>query len=336
MKYRYKTIASLLALTLMLGGSALAADAPIATAPETSTTAEAVTAQPNNLSTTGAIAEAGKTDYGYQILIDDTLIVNLPAEGCAPIYDVRDGSVSTLTADQLEKGMHIAVLYGANTPMALSLPPQISQIKALVVMPEIMTTVVDTFDRMESGAYINPTATLVLHVSDETPIYDMNGAKVTAEEFAADNAAEKDSQSEYAVFYSVATFSLPPQTSPVLMLELDTPVDSYVEATSLNEDSSEETAAEPTDSSESTETTPLEMQPLRAAAEAAGYTVEWNGDTQVILMHQGAVSYTLTIGQQQAGYNKSLIQLDAAPELRDGVTYVPSTFLQMITQVLEG
>lgn len=332
MKYRYKTIASLLALTLMLGGTALAAEAPVATPPASSTAVESVTTQPNNLATTGTIASIGKTsnNQGYQMLIDDTLIVNLPAEDHAPIYDVREGSVSTLTADQLEEGMHIAVLYSSNAPMALSLPAQLSQVKAFVVMPEAMTTVVDTFTAMQSGTYINPTATLVLHVSDETPIYDMNGAAVTAQNFAADNAAERDAQSEYAVFYSVATFSLPPQTSPVLMLELDTPADAEAVPAPLNEDSAKETA------SESEENAPLEMLPLRTAAEAAGYTVEWTGENQIILKSQNAVSYTLTIGQKQAGYNKSLIQLDAAPELRDGVTYVPSTFLQLMTQALEG
>lgn len=324
MKYRYQTIATLLALTLTLSGTALAAETPSAeiAAPNT---IESVATQPNNLVTTGTIATVGETtsNSGYQILIDDALMVNLPAENQAPIYDVRNG-VSTLTAEQLEEGMHIAVLYGSNTPMTLSLPPQISQIKALVVMPEDMSTVVDTFSPVESGAYINSTATLVLHVNDDTSIYDANGETVTPEEFAADNAAERDAQSEYAVFYSAATLSLPPQASPVLMLELDTPAPQ-----------TEETAAEPTEASETTETS-LEMLPLRTAAEAAGYTVQWNGDNQVILMSQNTVSFTLTIGQQQAGYNKSLIQLDAAPELRDGITYVPASFLQLMMQALEG
>lgn len=327
MKRSYQTVASLLTAALLLSSGALAVEQNVADsqAGQTSTSVEEVAQQPNNLFTAGKISSISKltSTEGYQVWIDNSLIVNLVAEGAAPIYDVRDGKVSTLAPDQLEEGMSVAVVYGSNTPMALSMPPQISQIKAMVVMPEAMTTVIDTFSPMENGSYINPTATLVLHVGEDTPIYDSYGQKMSAEQFVQNNAQERDAQSEYAVFYSVATFSLPPQTSPVLMLELDT---AQEESAAFSLAQEEQQVADKQ---------AVEMVPLRAAAEQAGYTVEWTGEQQVILKSASAVSYTLTIGQTQAGYNKSLIQLDAAPELRDGVTYVPSTFVEMLVQAEE-
>lgn len=325
MKHSYKTIASLLAAAMVLTTGALAAEQGTADTPtgQTSAGVEEVMHQPNNLSTVGHIASVGEmtgSTQGCQVWIDDALIVNLPAEGAAPIYDVRGGTVSTLAPEQLEEGMNVAVVYGSNVPMALSLPPQISQIKAMVVMPEEMSSTINTFTAMENGAYINPFATLVLHVGEETTIYDVNGQQMSAEQFAQDNARERDAQSEYAVFYSVATFSLPPQASPVLMLELDTLQDEGTQA-----QPQDEAAAQPVSHQEE-----VQMVPLRTAAEQAGYTVEWTSERQVILNSGSAVNYTITIGDSKAGYNKSIIQLDAAPELRDGVTYVPSTFVEMI------
>jgi len=71
------------------------------------------------------------------------------------------------------------------------------------------------------------------------------------------------------------------------------------------------------------------MAPIRAVAEAAGYTVEYaNGD--VVLSGDG-VRVTLTVGRPEASVltdgRTMVTPLDAAPYLRNGATYVPVRFL---------
>ncbi|MBQ1947153.1 MAG: copper amine oxidase N-terminal domain-containing protein [Clostridia bacterium] len=69
--------------------------------------------------------------------------------------------------------------------------------------------------------------------------------------------------------------------------------------------------------------------PLRAAAEFMGYTVDWNGEAMSIILTRENRSYTLTIGQEDYGFNRSLMYFPA-PALLDSTTFVPIDFVKTI------
>lgn len=68
------------------------------------------------------------------------------------------------------------------------------------------------------------------------------------------------------------------------------------------------------------------MFPLRETACLLGYEVEWEGSTQTATVKDGENSVSLTIGKDEYNSNGNKSQLMAAPELTDGLTYVPSLF----------
>jgi hypothetical protein len=66
------------------------------------------------------------------------------------------------------------------------------------------------------------------------------------------------------------------------------------------------------------------MVPLRAIAEALGFTVQWEGSTQSIMLNN---SISLSIGKDYYTFARMApIELGTAPELKNGHTYVPLQF----------
>lgn len=77
-------------------------------------------------------------------------------------------------------------------------------------------------------------------------------------------------------------------------------------------------------------TTPNTMVSLRDAATELGMAIDWNAETQVAILSQGAFNVTVTIGSVDYGINRMLVKLDQAAELRDGRTYVPQALVDAI------
>ena len=70
--------------------------------------------------------------------------------------------------------------------------------------------------------------------------------------------------------------------------------------------------------------------PLRAVAEALGYTVTWNQDAQTAVVYDGPRSTVCTIGSNDYGKQRMRIKLQNKPELIDGVTMVPVEMLDYV------
>ena len=78
-----------------------------------------------------------------------------------------------------------------------------------------------------------------------------------------------------------------------------------------------------------TEVNGMVYLPLRAAAEFMGYTVEWNGEAMSVMLTRENRSYTMIIGQEDYGYNRSLMFFPA-PALLNNTTFVPIDFVKTI------
>lgn len=75
------------------------------------------------------------------------------------------------------------------------------------------------------------------------------------------------------------------------------------------------------------------MIPLRQIAEAIEYEVKWNNKLRSVELTKGAKWTSLTIGQDNYNFAKMTVKLGAAPELTEGTTFVPLTFLEEVLRV---
>ena len=68
------------------------------------------------------------------------------------------------------------------------------------------------------------------------------------------------------------------------------------------------------------------MFPVREVGELLGYEVVWNRSARTVTVLDGDVSVSFAIGQDAYISDGETISLRAVPELKDGVSYVPSLF----------
>lgn len=67
-------------------------------------------------------------------------------------------------------------------------------------------------------------------------------------------------------------------------------------------------------------TTMVEFRPI---LDKLGYVIEWDGKTRTVTATKGALEVKLTIDRKQAVINGKAFQLDVAPMIKNGYTYVP-------------
>ncbi len=72
--------------------------------------------------------------------------------------------------------------------------------------------------------------------------------------------------------------------------------------------------------------------PLRALSEALGGNADWDPDNRVAIVYLGANIATLKIGDATADVNGEKSQLQEAPYLEDGETWVPVRFFNLVGQ----
>lgn len=78
-----------------------------------------------------------------------------------------------------------------------------------------------------------------------------------------------------------------------------------------------------------------EMVNLRDAVSGLGLDIQWDAENQTVVLQKGAFTATVTIGDVKYGINKMLVQKEQMPEIRDGRTYVPQSFIDAIKDALK-
>ena len=134
------------------------------------------------------------------------------------------------------------------------------------------------------------------------------------------------------VLYGVSTKSIPAQTNPSKIIVLDE--DEPVIDEDTNEDISKEDVAEMdviVNGKKLEGVKPFKnddgiiMVPVRAVSEALEYNVGWNPESQKVTVGE---LLSFEIGKDNYTMDDTTgIQLNAAPVLKDGLTYVPLSFL---------
>ncbi|AXI00785.1 copper amine oxidase N-terminal domain-containing protein [Sporosarcina sp. PTS2304] len=202
---------------------------------------------------------------------------------------------------ELKKGDTVSGYTDADKPMILIYPPQYSPEAVIVEKTTDATAVVGMFD----DELIDPHLKLQLTIDDKTELSSVSGKKVKTEDLKGQNLL---------VFYTATTRSIPAQTTPEKVIVLD--------GNTVDEDASVEQIIE----SDHYIVDGVKMVPLRLIAEKLGYVVDSTGEGAII--SKGAPSYTITRGQKEYGYNKSLQKFEVAPDLLEPKkTYVPVEFV---------
>jgi len=204
---------------------------------------------------------------------------------------------------KLKIGDSVSAYTDSNKPMILIFPPQYTPDVVIVEKDEESTAVVGIFD----DELVDPYLKLQLNVDDSSDISSASGDPVKVDDLKGN---------DLLVFYKVTTRSIPAQTSPEKVVLLD-------EIEAVDEDATVEQIIE----NDQYMVDGVKMVPLRLLAEKLGYVVDSTGVGAIV--SKGAPSYTITRGQKEYGYNKSLMKFEVAPELLEpNKTYVPVALIE--------
>ncbi|KOS60144.1 copper amine oxidase N-terminal domain-containing protein [Lysinibacillus agricola] len=214
---------------------------------------------------------------------------------------------------KLQKGYKVTAYTYANKPMLMIYPPQYNPEVIIVESEEMGTVEVDFFNK----ELVNTDNTLKLNVGEETELLSLSGKEVKAEDLA---------EQHLLVFYTIATMSIPAQTPPTKVVVLDTVAQEPGEV-DPGEVNPSESAIQEIINKDFYEVEGTKMVPLRLIAEELGFKVESTGKGAII--SKGALSYTITRGQKEYGYNKAIRHFKVAPALLEpSKTYVPVEFVE--------
>lgn len=218
---------------------------------------------------------------------------------------------------KLQKGDKVSAYSYAKKPMLAIYPPQYNPEVIIVEKDNMGSVEVDYFDKnlIDTDNYLK------LNVGEDTKIESVSGKELKASDLE---------EQHLVVFYTIATMSIPAQTPPSKVIVLDNiekeePVE--VDPVPTPEPTPDNGAIEEIIQKDFYEVEGTKMVPLRLIVEKLGFEVEVTPKGAII--SKGAVSYTITRGQKEYGYNKAIRQFDVAPALLEsGKTYVPVEFVE--------
>lgn len=299
------TKAIAMGLALAVAGTATAfAEMPLANA-EAPTTAEAPAGDEfvwkDYITQAGKITEISEEDEkGIRIVTIDNEQGGLrfAIDSMTPILDREESSI--MLASDLKEGMEVAVVYGANSPMGMSMPPYLGSVAAVVANADKGFYMVGHFD----GDLTDAENSLKLNIAEETAIYNTLGTRqmMTAEDIKGQDAI---------VFYGATTRSIPAQTTPSLVMVLAA--------------GQEDTAAAPEGAlpEKEPEDKGAALVPLRKTAETMGWAVTWQGKDKPVRMEKEGISVEICIGSADYTVDGDMVkQAQLAAELKDGVLFV--------------
>ena len=290
-----KVMAMGMVLTLLGTATAFAEEATLISATE-NTSIETIMAEAQEAA---FISQSGKVVSVETSFTEGVQLVTIDNEQGGLRFAVDSNTIvvnredgAYLTAADLKEGMEVAVVYDANGPMGMSLPPYLGQVTAVVANADAGNMAVGHFD----AELTDMKNMLQLNIDENTMIQNLQGARIRL-------TAEDVKNQDALVFYGATTRSIPAQTTPSFVLLLTT-------------------AEVPTGE---TELETAAMVPLRETAEAKGYTVKWQGKNKPILLAKDGVTMEITVGSDTYVVDGDMAMQAAMPsELKGGVTFVSS------------
>ena len=255
---------------------------------------------------------------------ENTLIVTVEHADGGLANIIVNPETALVDMDKLEVGQKITAFYYSNTPMILIYPAQ--YVAQVVVKADnaAQNVVVDIFDENMNSL----DGSLHLNIGEDTIILNIDGTPF-------DGSIEDLIARHLIVFYSVATFSLPAQTTPSVIYVIPTEGMQAYETESQNVPATPYVIGGEVIISGEKVNAPVQnndhgvsVVALRPVAQALGLNVNWNGELRVITIGDNIV---IDIDAQTVTKDGELVSLNIAPAIIDDVTYVS---LEFITAVL--
>lgn len=281
---------------LLVGGTVV----PAAVFADEGVKEEEMQLKPSFIQVSGTIEEVEKVDHATLYTIKSGEEINVFAvTKDALLFDNTGKTV------ELKKGDKVTGYTDAEKPMIMIYPPQYTVDVVIVETENASSVAVGTFDEELLDANLK----LQLNIGEDTDLSSVSGKEVKAADLA-----DKD----LLVFYTMTTRSIPAQTTPHKVVVLD--------GTAADEDSGTNSAIDEIIAADHKMVNDVKMVPLRLIAEELGYQVKTTGKGAIV--SKDAKSFTITRGEKKYGYNKSLRQFEAAPDLLEtNKTYVPVSFV---------
>ncbi|WIV13340.1 copper amine oxidase N-terminal domain-containing protein [Proteiniborus sp. MB09-C3] len=276
----------------------------------------------NYINFEGVVKEI-KTQEGYVSVSltdgkEDKIVAVFNISDEAMIVDQATKKI--IKSSELKEGKKLAGYYRKDMPMLMIYPPIINPELVIVKDEEEKDFIKHSnFDE----ELISADNSLKLNISEETVITNQYGEECKEEELYDE---------DLVVFYTITTRSIPAQTNPskiIVLKEQSEENTGNTDDTETGEGNVIDEIAEmiKADSYKKEETV---MIPLRKIAEHLGYQIEWNNENRSIILSKGNVSFTIAIGKEDYGYNKSLRKFEQAPEINNEKTYVPQSLLDIM------
>lgn len=227
-------------------------------------------------------------------------------------YTVLVDTKGFISADSIKEGDDITVYYIMPDFMIMIYPPQY---EASVILKKPEKSIDNVFVGFFDSNHLSSDNELKLNVTDETPIFTRTG------EVYKGSIENKT----LMVFYSFVSMSLPPQTSPVKIVVLDTAPKKKLDLAKLAETPIYVNGAHIAGASAYLNRDGIIMVPLRHISDALGFDLHWDGDLRQVRVGTATI---MTIGGNEYTVGMAMPrELDAAPEIRDDYAYVPVSFL---------
>ncbi|NEU29250.1 copper amine oxidase N-terminal domain-containing protein [bacterium LRH843] len=254
----------------------------------------------------GLISNVEQNEETLKITVENqqnTLLMIYPITNEVLLLNSR--TAEEMQKDQFEEGLQVDVYYDKHKPMTMIYPATVIPSIVIVHDQEFEQVKVSKFDK----DFVSLDNELKLHLSEETVLENEQGEKIDVAEL---------SDKELIVFYTASTKSIPAQTTPSKIILFDRYTGKHVtevhQLIDLDHFMKNET----------------KMVPIRDVAEFLGYGVEWKNDTQSLIVKKQNRSFTISVGEKNYGYNRSLKQFEEAPEIKNGKTYVSSDIVEML------
>jgi len=295
------------------------------------------TTRPYYLSVTGTVLSVEELD---EMLRVEIALPDTDREARAYL-NITDSTVFPFESE-IADGDTVTAFYLANAPMILIYPPQYNVAVLVNGAPEGQSVAVDRFVPMESNSdlFLSLAGDLAFRVGPSTEIVLADGKDFSDGDFAG---------RRIVVIYGVVTRSLPPQTTAIKLIvlfedpvtgpllidppEIESPI---ITLPAPIPDDMIDASGWPIIVNNNPITAPAAfrsadgrlMIPLRAVAEALGYSVNWDANLRSVRL---GVAVQTWIGNTEIQVGRMAPQtISTAPVLVDGTTFVPIDFFRAI------
>ena len=225
-----------------------------------------------------------------------------------------DGTAgATIDLAMLEKGMSVMTYY--NPAMTKSIPPQS---RAIAII---------TGNSPQTAKYIK--VSKVEYLENGVRVLNSNFSQfVTIKNEVLPYPKQIQEGQKLLVWYSITTLSMPGQATALKAMlisqeKTDIVVHLMAGIIAVN---NQEIQLDPN----IPKLNDTMLLPLASISEALGYKVSWNEEKRVAELHKGNMIISAYIGNKNYGKARANIELDEAPRIINGRTYVPMEFFTKI------